>query len=901
MADKIRYYDSPFTFIDPIRVFKANDPYYFEIDNIPLKQLEESQKFLRDQIDGIITDSDNLNLEIDRSGFSELKPFVTGSDRKVRVKPGRYTARINDAYTLTPLQVITQIGGLDDPTVMNTYQTDTANGSVAASVLDIFQQGINGAALNMNGLAERAFVFPIDTLDGTSTDGGPDLLNVVTNNYRAFDIDFDPNERPLYPNVIGALFESASPNLTRNLTLLRNVFTNDPNNPQSGSEQGRVESDFIKRWRGAVRTSVVDVAEELEVTVPDFDENDFYYIDSDGLRTNLNCTQRLDLLFVYSKPVDAESTTISKFDANGNPTTITTPTLGILKGAGIGLSREAGTTGSEADDRINLQSLDGIPVMLSHPGDISGNNGFTVSGGRIRGSFPSPDDLMNLAPVLSENLESTSLALIGQSIFPVAYIRVRSAAGGGPITNIISNEDIIDIRPFFRTTELTYNERAGIAAATPQVSIANPVVTEAYVDAADKRVFKSLSDRITTIESSITTTVTTGGTTTTTTTPPTSLGGGGGGSNTGSRTIATGNVLGGFYGPEGALMRLAKANAGGGLLTVPLNQLADLIESEFGYPNGSIPYLPNWDKANWYKRGQFTGNKICDHINIAAPWLVEHITANNLGKFLPPWISQPGGGAVTTVAEIAAASTNRFAMYQWGGPESDFPIVAEGNPTPELADMNQLTLASLNSRYAQINFVSKRINLNLENTPWVKDYHVKVNLLNCTPLSEGKKSSENESGFRNSSNVWVQKHKDYFVICVAWAGSNVGTSQTGTSVNDLFPWADRDNPEKFAGFAQPQMQLKVGGSFVTNAAESAGESFSRASGIREAYFNLLANNGVDPTAANFAKPQYFNAAASLLYPSVQWEVVGVGPDALSNAFGPSGNKMSFNDPTVICN
>jgi len=32
-------------FTDPIRYFKANDPYYWEVDNIPLKQLQENVRY----------------------------------------------------------------------------------------------------------------------------------------------------------------------------------------------------------------------------------------------------------------------------------------------------------------------------------------------------------------------------------------------------------------------------------------------------------------------------------------------------------------------------------------------------------------------------------------------------------------------------------------------------------------------------------------------------------------------------------------------------------------------------------------------------------------------------------------------------------------------------------------
>jgi len=104
-------------------------------------------------------------------------------------------------------------------------------------------------------------------------------------------------------------------------------------------------------------------------------------------------------------------------------------------------------------------------------------NGF--QGLNIHGSFPSPDDLMNLAPSIQEKLESTDPRLIGQSILPIAYIVVKSNAAvtteGSPV---LTPADVVDIRPFFRTTELAYNERAGICAAIPSLSLANPVVTK---------------------------------------------------------------------------------------------------------------------------------------------------------------------------------------------------------------------------------------------------------------------------------------------------------------------------------------------------------------------------------------------------------------------------------------
>lgn len=407
MTNEIKYYDTPYSYVSPIRYFKANDPYYYEVDNIPIKQLEESQRFLKDQVDGIITKQNNKKeIEIDRSNFSELRPYATGSERKVRVKPGRYTSRINNAFNLTPLQVVRQIAGFSNSTIttngeetisdLNTWRVETNIGNYVSNVLAEFQQGIQGDALNMNGLAERAFVFPFYDEDGWHLNHDLDSYGPSSVGYSQFDSVLDPDDRPLYPNYIGAILKHNTVDTTRDLTLIKNVY--DPTARPFGGQQGRIESEFIKRWRGAIRTSVVDVPEELEITVPDFNVNannepeDFFYYDVNGNKKNLEARHRIDLLFIYSKAIDEEETTIPKFDSAGNPTTLTAPALGILKGAGIGISRSEVTPGNSndaADDRVNLQSLDGTPIMLAHPGDEAGaTNGFTTSAGVIKGSFP---------------------------------------------------------------------------------------------------------------------------------------------------------------------------------------------------------------------------------------------------------------------------------------------------------------------------------------------------------------------------------------------------------------------------------------------------------------------------------------------------------------------------------
>ncbi len=106
MAEQI-YEDSNYRFTDPIRFFKANDPYYFEVDNIPLKQLQENCNWLRDQVR---KDSNKL-LGVKRSDLDELRPYADGSDRIIRVKPGRYSARINDATNKDPFAYLEKVMG----------------------------------------------------------------------------------------------------------------------------------------------------------------------------------------------------------------------------------------------------------------------------------------------------------------------------------------------------------------------------------------------------------------------------------------------------------------------------------------------------------------------------------------------------------------------------------------------------------------------------------------------------------------------------------------------------------------------------------------------------------------------------------------------------------------------
>lgn len=435
------YKDSAYKFTDPIRYFKENDPYYWEIDNIPLKQLQENVLWLKDQLDLIPTD-EGVDFGVSRSDINELKPYVDGTGSLVYVNPGRFTARINDAYDKTPLQKLAQVTGNGDSVsslsqFKTQYQLDNTSTDYAAFLVDQLRSSLAASALSMNGLVER-----ILTWDG--------IVQSLTT--------ASPQTIANWP------ITSLADSVKKFVTLYAN------RNSQT------LANEFVKQFRGVARTAIVDVPSSLNIEIPAFDTRDFFYQSEDGTTQYIEgATVRIDLLFVYSKPIDTESTTINKWQ-NNQPTTILTPQLGIVKGAGVGI-RSVQTNGNVTKYQ-GVTDADGNTQIMAHVADASiPTNGF--QGLNIHGSFPSPDDLMNLAPSIQERLETTDPRLIGQTILPLAYIVVRNNSAttseGNPI---LTTADVVDIRPFFRTAELAYNERAGICAAVPSLSLANPVVTK---------------------------------------------------------------------------------------------------------------------------------------------------------------------------------------------------------------------------------------------------------------------------------------------------------------------------------------------------------------------------------------------------------------------------------------
>jgi hypothetical protein len=706
---EITYENSPYRFTDPIRLFKANDPYYFEIDNIPIKQLQENCLWLKDQIRTL---SQPTLSAVKRADLDELRPFANGGDRTIRVNPGRYTARINDASLRTPLAYLRKVmgeavGDVDawETALPNagTFDEDKdLNGALETS-LNKFKTIISQNALGMNGLVERAFTWPLINSDKPINNTGAVSTSTTNLSYGGSD-DNDLGGNASYaPFIVAqALLWAKSKGSGDDRILLSTYDTTDDTN--GWAKLPKTENYFIKAWRGVARLAIVDVDQEIQVEVPVFDPKDFSYVDEDGNETAVNgVKQRIDLVFIYSKPIDLSAVNI--LNKNGKQT-ITKPTLGIVKGAGIKVRYQ------ESND-INKDYI--VPTqdsILANPADqFNENMGFTSTSSNdiaadVRGSFPAPDDILNIAPLLSEKLENTAYELVGQSILPVAYVFVQEDS------QLILPSDVIDIRPFFRTAELAYNERAGIAAAFPQLSLANPAVGKAQLDLEVKKLKDSINFRI---DASLLEAAQ---------------------AQRRPTVAAVGYVFGGWnFGPEGALYDYYSRVLGAQNLDTTSEDIKDYIVKQYGYgglnTNIPVPVYPDWDKAQWCVEEDldYKGLYPNDYINV--------FLGVNTGDS-PLVAASYKDGVSQTGAKIEGGTPERIAKLL-NDPKATRPFI--------------------------FYYVSKRIKF--QRPTWLADYKIDVNYVNCLPKSAQGNDEYNGTYFGH----WVEKGDDSFTIYVAFYAS----------------------------------------------------------------------------------------------------------------------------------
>jgi len=501
---------TPYSFVQPIRYYKANDPYYYEVDNIPLRQLEENILFLKEKIEGgggtstgggstttssrptagsYLTPTSELSI----TNIKQLKPKCSGQDRTVTVNAGVFTARINDAYNIAkPLGELLFNGapptGLTLIPQLKQIWTDVERDSVWNAFVQ--DSGSGGCPYNVNGLS---YTYTFHSSPG-GLGGNWGVTASTTREFLpiapgAVGVGEDSGNYPHYTNSQGAgRWPGAS--YGRLTPAALGQLLSPSNNTYVYENLPTIHLAFVQMWRGVFRTAVVDFPDST-IDIPAWSSDDYYYYDEQGIRLNINnATQRIDLLVAYSMPIDSLSGTLQDYStgfcntgSTPTPTLIQAPQLGLIRGAGVGIKKDSlssppsiATTEGCAPPPGSSEIPPGAPgskrlLANQHDTTITSNYGITnIDGVKVHGSFPSPDDLLNMAPLLALDVDADNFQLVGQTALPLAYIVVNE------VDTLVEPSHIIDIRPFLRTTEFTYNERAGVAGANPPLSLANPAV-----------------------------------------------------------------------------------------------------------------------------------------------------------------------------------------------------------------------------------------------------------------------------------------------------------------------------------------------------------------------------------------------------------------------------------------
>ena len=631
--------------------------------------------------------------------------------------------------------------------------------AILETTLDKFKSTLAQDALGMNGLVERAFTWPVVDSDRPINNTG--ALIDSKKSWLSYSLGNMPGNTVWYtPFVISEALSWARVPENWEWLVTEGIISADDvaltsfeiTNPNGGwAKFPMTESFFIKAWRGVSRLSIVDIDEELSIEVPQFDPDDFSYTDENGNTTSVaGVSNRIDLVFIYSKPIDASAVNTIQ---NGTVTKITKPTLGIVKGAGI--------KSNYSDDPLELDAehagytgMNRVPTgdsILAAPGDQSNEQmGFTSTAENdisvsIRGSFPSPDDLMNLAPLISEKLEDNAYELIGQSILPVAYVFVQGDS------QVVLSTDVVDIRPLFRTAELTYNERAGIGAAFPQLSLANPAVGKGQLDYELRRVYEDLNGKIIS---------------------------GGGGAPT-PNPVAMGYIFGGWnFGVEGALFDFYQKQFAGDTSDTndSIAYIKEYITSKFGIGSTeatiTVPDYPDWDLANWCviqeldNKGYYPNDYITSFVSQPGFFTDSEqdwsVVAGCYREPVLPDGTTPDGGTPKRIVNFASQQT--------------------GNTLPEM----------------KFHFISKKIKF--ARPADMIDYEVDCKLINCVAQNNNGGSPENIDT-ATSFGQWIEKGYDYFIIYIAM---DVKTNYLYK--NNAFPPELAGNPgarekgDHFAGF-----------------------------------------------------------------------------------------------------
>ena len=378
MADRIN---------EDIRFYLPADPYYYQVDNLPLEDLVKNDRILQEQIDEL--NAEDRGTTVNRDGINELLPFIDNAlPGTVSVRAGNFIGRSQRT------------------------------------------SGPNIPGTNVNG-------------DKNGT--------------------FEMNEPPTRDDDYNV------------------------SNPPLKNDPGPADS--------VGRTAVYNFPGG-NIMIDGFDYNEFGI----GLNPNLTTAPlgRIDLVGITTVNGAMDDPYVPGNDTGGAlETGDGKPKLAVVKGAGM----IAGNT------NVREIQIGSRFITVGNPQELINDYGKDLDGNVVPnptfGTIPMPDDVVNVCMSradVTEALNEFANDNKNASFFlPLAYVYVpQSHVKGNPIPTAY----LKDIRPLFRTAELTLAERQAIAASE-NPSLRNPFATESRVIDLINPVETDLEQRILNIETAL--------------------------------------------------------------------------------------------------------------------------------------------------------------------------------------------------------------------------------------------------------------------------------------------------------------------------------------------------------------------------------------------------------------
>jgi hypothetical protein len=355
MADRVN---------EDIRFYLPADPYYYQVDNLPLEDLLTNDVRLQNQIDELKA-SDTGNT-VTREGIRELQPFIdTALPGTISVRPGNFIGRVQRS---------------SGPGLPGTNVTAVKNGT--------------------NEMNEPP------TLEGEYSVGNP------------------PNK----------------------------------------TEQGPADT--------VGRTSVFNF-QGGNIAIESFNFNDFGIGGTDLTTPPLG---RLDLVGITTVNGAMDDPYLPGNETGGVDVGDGYAKLAVVKGAGM----------IGANDKIREIQIGEKFITVGQPQERINDYGRDIDGNVVPnpefGTVPMPDDVVNVCMSRSDVQQSLQeFAELNQNasfFLPLAYVFVPESHVEG---NPLAEGYLHDIRPFFRTAELTQAERQAVANSL-NPSIRNPFTTVSHVN-----------------------------------------------------------------------------------------------------------------------------------------------------------------------------------------------------------------------------------------------------------------------------------------------------------------------------------------------------------------------------------------------------------------------------------